>query len=97
MPIFNENLKKIYSLYNRKKLKILITNLFEIVLQYFSQGILIKLCINILIKLAAKLDIQMILKFLEALSGQVFKNPKEINNKLLEDLKKQSKLDSMAY
>ena len=34
----------------------------------------------------------MILKFLEALSGQVFKNPKEINNKLLEDLKNNQSL-----
>ena len=92
LPIFTENLKKIYSLYDKKKLKTLITNLFEIVLQYFSNGILIKLCINILIKLASKLDILMIYTFLEALSTELFKNSKDINNKFLEDLKNNQSL-----
>ena len=92
LPIFNENLKKIYSVYNKKKLKSLVKNLFEVILQYFLKGILIKLCVNLLIKLASKSDISIILKFLEALSEEAFKNEKEIHIKLEEEIKNNQNL-----
>ena len=92
LPLFDDNLKKIYSLYNKSKLKLLINNLFEIVLQYFSKGILIKLCINLLIKLSSKGDILKILVFLEALSKEAFKNTKDANLNVEEELKNNQNL-----
>ena len=92
LPLFDDNLKKIYSLYNKSKLKLLINNLFEIVLQYFSKGILIKLCINLLIKLSSKGDILKILVFLEALSKEAFKNTKDANLDVEEELKNNQNL-----
>ena len=92
LPLFDDNLKKIYSLYNKNKLKLLINNLFEIVLQYFSKGILIKLCINLLIKLSSKGDILKILVFLEALSKEAFKNTKDANLNVEEELKNNQNL-----
>ena len=92
LPLFNENLKKIYSLYDKKKLKSLIKNLFDVILQYFLKGIFIKLCVNLLIKLASKSDISLILEFLEILSKEAFKNEKEINKNLEEEIKNNQNL-----
>jgi len=75
LPIFNENLEKIHSLYNKKKLKILIYNLYSIVNKYFSEGIFIKLCLNLLIKIVSKGDLFLICSFLDILSTEEFENP----------------------
>ena len=75
LPIFNENLEKIYSLYNKKKLKILIYNLYSLVNKYFSEGTFIKLCLNLLIKIVSKGDLFLICSFLDTLNTEDFENP----------------------
>ena len=77
LPTFDENLKIIYSSYNKKKLKFLIYNLYTIVYKNFCEGTLIRLCINLLIKLVSKGDLIMISSFLTALNSQSFKNTNE--------------------
>ena len=74
LPKFNENLKKIYSLYNKKKLKISIYNLYTLVYKHFVKGTLIKLCMNLMMKFASKGDLLMISFFLETLDSIDFKN-----------------------
>ena len=87
LPIFNNNLEKIYSLYNKKRLKILLYNLYQIVNKKFYEGLHLKLCINLLIKLVSKGDLFMISSFLEALNTENFENSLTNKNILEEELK----------
>ena len=77
LPLFNENLKKIYSLYNKKKLKFLTYNLYKIVKKNLIEGNHIKLCIDLLIKIVSKGDLLMICSFIELLNNETFKNLKD--------------------
>ena len=73
LPSVNEIKKKIYSIYNTKKLNPLINNIYEIISKSFIDGIQVKLTLNLLTKIVAKGDLLLISSFIRMLM-------KEINN-----------------
>ena len=83
LPLFNVNLKHIYLIYNKTKLKVLINNLYKFVIKFFNEGILTKLCLSLLIKIVSKGNILLILFFIESLNSAFLNNSnKEFENEL---------------
>ena len=71
LPLLDKHMSKIHSIYNRAKLKTLIKGLFEVTYKYFNEGVSIRLCLNMLIKLVAKGDLLLIFSFLEKLQAEL--------------------------
>ena len=67
LPKLNDNLIKIHSIYNKKKLDILINDLFNIIYKYFHEGIAVRLSLNLLTKIVSKGNLLLVLKFLNNL------------------------------
>ena len=82
LPTLSQNLIKVHSIYNKKKLEILITDLFNIIYKFFHEGILIRLSLNLLSKIVSKGDLLLVSSFLENLQQET------INIKTEEDKKK---------
>ena len=82
LPTLSQNLIKIHSIYNKKKLEILINDLFNIIYKFFHEGILIRLSLNLLSKIVSKGDLLLVSSFLENLQQET------INIKTEEDKKK---------
>ena len=81
IPILNQNMTKIHSIYNKKKLCLLINNLFDIVYKFFSEGTSIRLSLNLLTKIVSKGDLLLISTFLTNLKSETSSNQSEENNK----------------
>ena len=74
LPSVNEIKKKIYSIYNTKKLNPLINNIYEIISKSFIDGIQVKLTLNLLTKIVAKGDLLLISSFIRMLMKEIEKN-----------------------
>ena len=81
LPVLSENKIKIYSIYNKIKLRSLINDLFNIIYKYFHEETLITLSLNLLIKIVSKGDILLVSRFLEKLQQETsdIKNKKKID------------------
>ena len=82
----NKNLAKIYSIYNKKKLTILINNLFNIIYKYFHEGVAIKLCLNLLTKIVSKGDLLLVSSFLEKIYSETENNQSELYKEKLDEI-----------
>ena len=81
IPILSQNMTKLHSIYNKKKLYLLINNLYNTIYKYFHEGILIRLSLNLLTKIVAKGDLFLVSTFLNNIKSETTSNQSEENNK----------------
>ena len=84
IPLLNQNMTKIYSIYNKKKLPLLINDLFDILYKSFQEGTSIRLSLNLLTKIVSKGDLLLISTFLINLKSEMNNKDEEKNKKLEE-------------
>ena len=72
---------KIHSIYNKKKLNVLINDLFNIIYKFFHDGISIRLSLNLLTKIVAKGDLLLVSTFLDKLQLETNNNNQSEENK----------------
>ena len=80
----NEIKKKIYSIYNKKKLNSLIKSIYEIISKAFNDGIQVKLTLNLLTKIVAKGDLLLISSFIKKIMIEINNTSEKNHEKLLE-------------
>ena len=87
LPILDKNMTKIHSIYNKKKLNVLINDLFNIIYKFFHDGISIRLSLNLLTKIVSKGDLLLVSTFLEKLQIETNNiHPTEDSKKKTEEI-----------
>ena len=86
IPKFNDNLIKIHSIYNKKKLSLLINNLFNIIYKYFHEEVAIKLSLNLLTKIVSKGDLLLVSKFLNKIKEEEEINKNNRDSKIMKEI-----------
>ena len=84
LPILDKNMVKLYSLYDKTKLIILIKDLYDLICKVFNEGVMIELCLSLLTKIVSKGDILLILSFLKFLKNEINNSNIESKAKIYE-------------
>ena len=74
LPMLDKNMVKIYSIYDKSNIKILIKDLFDLICKVFNEGVMIELCLSLLTKIVSKGDILLISSFLKFLNNEINNN-----------------------
>ena len=86
LPLLDKQLIKIYSIYNKEKLKLLINDLFNIIYKYFHEGVSIKLCLNLLTKIVSKGDLFLVSSFLEKIQLETSNIQYEVDKRKVDEI-----------